>query len=35
MRADPTLSYVRAEVIRHTDAGPVRLLLNPFALTRR
>ena len=34
-RADPTLSYVRAEVIRHTDAGPVRLLLNPFALTRR
>jgi hypothetical protein len=34
-RADSTLSYVRAEVIRHTDAGPVRLLLNPFALTRR
>jgi hypothetical protein len=30
-----TLAYVRAEVIRHTDAGPVRLLLNPFALTTR
>jgi hypothetical protein len=30
---DSTLSYVRAEVIRHTDAGPVRLLVNPFALT--
>jgi hypothetical protein len=32
---DSTLPYVRAEVIRHTDAGPVRLILNPFALTRR
>jgi hypothetical protein len=30
-----TLSYVRAEVIRHTDAGPVRLLVNPFALSRQ
>ena len=30
-----TLAYVRAEVIRHADAGPVRLLLNPFAVTRR
>jgi len=26
---------VRAEVIRHSDAGPVRLILNPFALTPR
>jgi hypothetical protein len=33
--ADSTLSYVRAEVIRHTDDGPVRLLINPFALTRQ
>jgi predicted metal-dependent phosphoesterase TrpH len=30
-----TLPYVRAEVIRHSDAGPVRLILNPFALTPR
>jgi hypothetical protein len=30
-----TLAYVRAEVIRHTNAGPVRLLVNPFALARR
>jgi hypothetical protein len=30
-----TWSYVRVEVIRHTDAGPVRLLLNPFAFSRR
>jgi hypothetical protein len=30
-----TLSYVRAEVIRHSADGPIRLLLNPFALTRR
>ena len=30
-----TLSYVRAEVIRHTETGPVRLLLNPFAFSRR
>jgi hypothetical protein len=29
-----SMSYVRAEVIRNTDAGPVRLLLNPFGLTR-
>jgi hypothetical protein len=29
-----TLSYVRAELIRHTDDGPIRLLINPFALTR-
>jgi hypothetical protein len=32
---DSALTYVRAEVIRHTDNGPVRLLLNPFGLTRR
>jgi predicted metal-dependent phosphoesterase TrpH len=32
---DSTWSYVRAEVIRHTDEGPVRLMLNPFALTSR
>jgi hypothetical protein len=32
---DSTSPYVRAEVIRHTDDGPVRLLLSPFALTRR
>jgi len=31
---DSTRPYVRAEVIRHTDQGPVRLLVNPFALTR-
>jgi hypothetical protein len=29
-----SISYVRAEVIRHTGDGPVRLLLSPFALTR-
>jgi predicted metal-dependent phosphoesterase TrpH len=33
-RLDSTWPYVRAEVIRHTDQGPVRLLVNPFALTR-
>ena len=32
---DSTMSYVRAEVIRQTDAGPVRLLINPFGFTRR
>jgi hypothetical protein len=32
---DSTLSYVRAEIIRRTDAAPVRLLINPFALTRQ
>ena len=32
---DSALTYVRAEVIRHTDDGPVRVLLNPFALARR
>jgi len=32
---DSTLPYVRAELIRHTDDGPIRLVLNPFALTRR
>ena len=32
---DSTLSYVRAEIIRRADAEPVRLLINPFALTRQ
>jgi hypothetical protein len=32
---DSTLRYVRAELIRHTDDGPIRLLINPFALRRR
>jgi predicted metal-dependent phosphoesterase TrpH len=27
------LPYVRAELLRHTDNGPIRLFLNPFALT--
>jgi hypothetical protein len=27
------LPYVRAELIRHTAEGPVRVFLNPFALT--
>jgi len=31
---DSTLPYIRAELIRHTDDGPIRLLINPFALTR-
>jgi hypothetical protein len=31
---DPTLPYVRAELIRNTDDGPIRLLVNPFALRR-
>ncbi len=29
------LSYVRAELVRHTDDGPIRVLINPFAVTRR
>jgi hypothetical protein len=28
-------SYVRAELLHHTEAGPVRVFLNPFALVRR
>jgi hypothetical protein len=32
---DSTLRYVRAELIRRTDDGPIRLLLNPFSLTPR
>jgi len=28
------LRYVRAEVIRHSEQGPIRLFINPFALTR-
>jgi hypothetical protein len=31
---DSKLPYVRAELIRHTDDGPIRLFINPFALTR-
>ena len=31
---DATLRYVRAEVIRQSDAGPIRLFTNPFALTQ-
>jgi hypothetical protein len=33
--SDSTSPYVRAEVIRRTDDGPIRVLLNPFSLTRR
>lgn len=33
-RTDPVLPYVRAEVIRRTEQGPVRVYLNPFALAR-
>lgn len=29
-----SLSYVRAEVIRHSDDGPIRLITNPFALAQ-
>lgn len=29
---DTPLSYVRAELIRHSENGPTRLLLNPFSL---
>jgi len=31
---DATLRYVRAEVIRHSEEGPIRLFINPFGLTR-
>ena len=31
-RSDPVLPYVRAEVIRQTENGPIRLFLNPFSL---
>ena len=30
--SDATLPYVRAELIRHTDNGPIRLFINPFAV---
>jgi hypothetical protein len=30
--SDAALRYVRAEVIRHTDNGPIRLFVNPFGL---
>jgi len=32
---DSTLPYVRAEIIRRTDDGPIRVLVNPFGLARR
>lgn len=31
-RSDPALPYVRAELIRRSEDGPVRLFLNPFSL---
>ena len=33
--SNATLRYVRAEVVRHTDDGPIRLFVNPFALIRQ
>jgi hypothetical protein len=30
--SDPVPPYVRTEVIRHSENGPVRLFLNPFSL---
>ena len=32
--SDAALRYVRAEIIRHTNNGPIRVFLNPFGLTR-
>jgi hypothetical protein len=32
--SDAASPYVRAELIRHTDAGPIRVFINPFALIR-
>jgi hypothetical protein len=32
--SDATLRYVRAELIRATDNGPIRLFVNPFGLAR-
>jgi hypothetical protein len=32
--SDAESTYVRAELIRHTENGPIRVLLNPFALRR-
>ena len=31
--SDAELPYVRAELIRHTENGPIRVFLNPFART--
>jgi hypothetical protein len=31
-RDDPLLPYVRAELIRRSEDGPIRLFLNPFSL---
>jgi hypothetical protein len=33
--SEATLPYVRAELVRRTDDGPIRLMINPFALARR
>src|SRR5262245_9554126 len=30
--SDSDAPYVRAELLRHTDDGPIRLFINPFAL---
>jgi hypothetical protein len=32
--SNAALNYVRAELVRHTDNGPVRVFLNPFGLVR-
>jgi hypothetical protein len=31
-RSDPVLPYVRAELIRRSENGPIRVFLNPFSL---
>ena len=33
-QSEGTFSYVRAELLRHTDNGPIRLFINPFAVIR-
>lgn len=33
-KADATLRYVRAEIVRRSGDGAIRLFLNPFALMR-
>ena len=33
--SDPASPYVRAEVIRHSENGPIRVLLNTFSLAHR
>ena len=32
--AGATLRYVRAEIVRHSEEGPIRLFVNPFGLTQ-